>query len=323
MKTTTPGSAIPRLNPRLITLSIGFVLLTGCSTLGMYKADKNDVCYTQRVDLLDSRSYYAKSVVAGVIGGAIAGAATGALFAAIGGGNVGQGAAIGAGTLAVAGGIGAYYQAKQKDIADAQALAVSIQNDILKENGEIDRASIAFVKLRDCRFANAERIKSEYRTGRIKRDEAVKKLNDLKEKFEEDIKIAEEYGTKMSENMKEFQHASGQMLDRDPDARTLLVKAKNPPPTKPSSHYTCGKKTKTSKKSKGCFQKPENAPVQVKKTSVVEMALVAENNQLKQKDFGDTVSKSKDIAKAGKFDLDVKSDGPMGFLMPENMVCEL
>ncbi len=121
--------------------------------------------------------------------GGLVGAGTGALGALIGGGNVGTGALIGGGVGVVAGGVGGYYLAKQKDIADEQALAASVRSDILAANGEIDRTALAFANLRDCRFAAAKRIKSEYKAGRIPRDKAVKQLDELKHQFDEDIQI--------------------------------------------------------------------------------------------------------------------------------------
>ena len=113
----------PSKHNRKPLLIVSFCLLSGCSALNVHNDDKGDICYTWRSQLRDSEHYYTQSVVEGAVIGGLIGAGTGALGALIGGGNVGTGALIGGGVGAVAGGVGGYYNAKQKDIADEQALA--------------------------------------------------------------------------------------------------------------------------------------------------------------------------------------------------------
>lgn len=81
---------------------LSMAMLTGCSSL-QHKADKNDICYNQRAELLGSESYYAKSILEGVLLGAMTGAALVAITAAISGGNVGKSAGIAAGVGALGG----------------------------------------------------------------------------------------------------------------------------------------------------------------------------------------------------------------------------
>jgi len=115
---------------------IGVCLLSGCSALSVNYDNKNDICYTSRNELRQSEHYYSKSIVEGAVVGGLLGAGAGALGAFIGGGNVSTAALIGGGVGVVAGGVGGYYLAKQKDIADEQALVASVKSDILVENGE-------------------------------------------------------------------------------------------------------------------------------------------------------------------------------------------
>lgn len=345
---TTAFASIPKKSPRqpskLVLAALGVCLMSGCSTMGKHKTDPNDVCYTQREELAGSENYYAKSVAEGVAVGALGGAALGAATAWATGQNVGTGAAVGAGTGAVVGGVGAYYLAKQKVAADAAALASSIQDDILRENGEIEKASIAFAHLRDCRLAAAESVRADYRAQRITREQAESKLNDLKSKFLEDIDIAEDLGSKMGENMKEFQSASDQLLAQNSEAKTLFTDyqtrsaersrrkawADSHPPKKPPkkghkpvvedlpgtdfvAQAPCGKKkSKKACHPGGAGAKPSSPLV----ASSFEVAKATESGQLKQKAFKDQRDSAR--AEAGKaFTL----EGNVQLIAPENWYC--
>jgi hypothetical protein len=311
-------------------LIVGFCLLSGCSALSVHQDDKNDICYTWRSQLRQSEHYYAQSVVEGALVGGLVGAGTGALGALIGGGNVGTGALIGGGVGVVAGGVGGYYLAKQKDIADEQALAASVRSDILAANGEIDRTALAFANLRDCRFAAAKRIKSEYKAGRIPRDKAVKQLDELKHQFDEDIQISQQLGLKMGKQLTEFQDANNNILANDPNARAILyteklsaaenkIEQERPEVTKSSK--------KTSKKHKKASQPPsskvagkstQKVQVPAVKPVAVEVAHVTETNQIKQKAFVDQIDKAKAQAK-----VEFALEGSVSQVTPEILLCEL
>lgn len=311
-------------------LIVSFCLLSGCSALSTHSDDKNDICYTWRSQLRASEHYYAQSIAEGAAIGGFIGAGTGALAAVIGGGNIGTAALIGGLSGAVAGGVGGYYNAKQKDNADSQALAASVRNDILAANGEIDRTAVAFAKLRDCRFAAAARIKSEYKAGRVPRDKAVKQLDELKHQFDEDIKMAQELGLKMGQRLTDFQDANNKILEKNPNARAILNAEKlntvsttremvEPPEVVKSS------KNK-SKKNKKTYQAPAptiaNKSVNKTQTSgakpaAVEVAHVTETNQIKQKAFVDQISQAKAQAKVA-FSL----EGTVSLAEPETLLCE-
>jgi hypothetical protein len=311
-----------RVKPLLI---VSFCLLSGCSALNIHDDDKSDICYKWRSQLRDSEHYYTQSVAEGALIGGLIGAGTGALGAFIGGGNVATGAAIGGGVGAVAGGIGGYYNAKQKDIADSQALAASVRNDIITANGEIDRTSLAFSSLRDCRFSAANRIKSEFKAGRIPRDTAVKQLNALKSQFDEDIKIAQELGLKMGKRLTEFQDANNKILDNNPNARAVLYAEKaSTTEIKPEVIQEPTKNKKKSKKTKKTTTK-QSTPVVVSQSQVpavkpaaVEVAHVTETNQIKQKAFVDQIDNAKAQAK-NAFSL----EGSVSLISPETMLCGL
>ena len=318
---------------------VGFCLLSGCSSLSVYQDDKSDICYSARSELRQSEHYYAESIVQGVAVGGVAGAGLGALTAAISGGNVGSAALIGGISGAVVGGVGGYYLAKQKDISDEQSLAASVRGDILAENGEIDRTAVAFARLRDCRFAASERIKAEFKAGRISRDVAVKQLDDLRRQFDDDMKMSQELGLKMGGRLTEFQDANNKILEKDPNARAILnaeklsktqtVTATDVESTKPEPEVLKSTKKKTKKQLKTDQPSAPKAaeviaktPVPVAKTpatsSAVEVAHVTETNQIKQKAFVDQIDKAKSQAKAA-FSL----EGSVSLAAPENLLCGL
>ena len=311
-------------------LIVSFCLLSGCSALSVHEDDKNDICYTWRSQLRESEHYYAQSIVEGAVVGGLVGAGTGALGALIGGGNVGTGALIGGGVGAVAGGVGGYYLAKQKDIADEQALAVSVRSDILAANGEIDRTAVAFAKLRDCRFAAAERIKSEYKAGRVPRDKAVKQLDELKRQFDEDIQIAQELGQKMGKQLTEFQDANNKILNKDPNARAILNaeklsaaenKAEQGMPQRVKSSKKKSKKHKIASQppsSQVTGKSTQKVQVPVVKPAAVEVAHLTETNQIKQKAFVDQNDKAKAQAK-----VEFALEGSISQVTPEILLCEL
>jgi len=327
-------SQSPRRTFGFMLILLSLLVLSGCSSL-KHKSDPNDVCYTQREQLVSSENYYTKSVLTGVAVGAVSGAALGAITGLATGQNVGVAAAIGAAGGAVAGGLGGYFMAKQKVSADAATLAGTIQNDILKENGEIDKASIAFARLRDCRFAAADHVRADFQAQRSTREQALKKLEELKTKFLEDIEIAETLGTKMGENMKEFENASEQLLAQNAHARVLLQIEKTRAMAPPAVASKCGGKKKCKKvpvvasahaasapckKKKGCQAAPAPLAPPPAVAATVEVAKATESGQLKQKAFHDQYSNAKaEIPKA--FALDV--DGKVSLPLPEKMYCGL
>jgi outer membrane lipoprotein SlyB len=320
---------------------VGFCLLSGCSALNVSQDDQNDICYSSRGELRQSEHYYAKSIVQGAAIGGAAGAGLGALTAAISGGNVGSAALIGGISGAVVGGAGGYYLAKQKDISDEQSLTASVRGDILAENGEIDRTAVAFARLRDCRFAAAERVKSEFKASHITKDMAVKQLDDLKRQFDEDIKISQELGLKMGSRLTEFQDANNKILDKDPNAREILnaeklsktetVGGADVESIQPASEVVKSPKKKAKKQLKTNQSStaklnvsPEKsqvsvaAPVTPATSSAIEVAHVTETNQIKQKAFVDQVDKAKSQAKVA-FSL----EGSVSLIAPENLLCGL
>jgi hypothetical protein len=299
--------------------------------MSTYNDDKSDICYLARTKLRETEHYYAKSVAEGAVIGGLIGAGSGAIIGAISGRNVGSAALIGGLGGAFAGGVGGYYNAKQNDIADQQALAASVRNDILKSNEEIDRTSIAFAGLRDCRFAAAARVKSDFKAGKIPRDKAVKQLSELSGQFNEDIKIAQELGMKMGQQLTDFQDANNKILEKDPSAKAFLSEEKRNatrvataiPVEEPVVTKNKYRKQKTRQTPPPPVVAVSPTPVKTQvtttaKPAAVEVAHVTETNQIKQKAFVDQIGQAKAQAKAA-FSL----EGTVSLNTPATLLCGL
>jgi len=305
-----------------LLLALAAALLAGCAT--QFAEDVGDPCATERAELRGAQDYYTKSVLAGAATGAAVGAAAGALTAVLTGSNVAKGALIGGAGGAVLGAVGGYYKAKQQDAADAAALSGSILKDVQTENSEIDRATLAFARLRNCRFTAAQQVKSEFAAGRISRAQASSRLDEVKERFNRDLVIADEIGTKMTDRGREFEYASNQLVAADPNAKVYLtryplspvesqpatsssVKAKTSP--KARTPATVRTKTRVAKTPKAPPPPPSAAPV-------VAVAQETNTNQIKQKKYSNEMAVAK--AESSKaFSL----EGQVGLILPPCLAC--
>jgi outer membrane lipoprotein SlyB len=289
--------AISRFGTLASAIAVCASVLSGCSTMSGGGVDKNDVCAPQKAAFADSESHYGLSVVQGAVVGGLVGAGTGALVGALSGGNVGKSAAIGAGTGAVAGGVGGYFLEKQRNTPDPQALANTIQSDVVAENTQIDKATVAFAQLRQCRFAAADQIKADYAAGSLSHEEAVSRLDDQRKRFEADVAQAGQMGVKMNDKAKEFQYASSQLVKQDPQAQTVIAEeapAAKPSAKKPAAHHTLPPKSK----------------------AIVETAQASETNLTKAKTFDNDVVQAKADA-ASQFSL----QGTVGAVSHGTEVC--
>jgi len=213
----------------------------GCANTGgnifATAADANDVCGKQHAAFADSKSFYLQEVAQGALFGALGGAALGALGAAATGGNAGTGALIGGGSGAVIGGAAGYYNAQQKQNADRATLANSIYSDIDRASQEMDRASTTFGNLRTCRFAEAARIKGAVRSGQMTREQGVQLLADQKKRFDDELTLARQYGTKMAEQDQQFRFASDSLVKDDPEAQQILARRARAAPAAPATPH--------------------------------------------------------------------------------------
>ena len=264
-------TAVTRL---LVALPMVLGIVTGCvSTATTRPDDAGDSCATERAELRGAQDYYSRAIVQGAAIGGLVGGVAGWLV-----GDSKRATAIGAATGALAGGIGGYLMAKQRVATDAAALNDSVLRDVVGENQEIDKATLAFAKLRDCRFTSAAMVKEDFRAGRLTRGQAVTRLDDLRRRFDADLQIAEEVGAKMSERAREFSHASDQLVAQE-------------------SGVTSYAATST------------RAPASGSKSAAV--ANATQTNQLKQRAYADDVQVAKNKSQAA-FSL----EGQVGMTMP-------
>lgn len=193
------------------------MVLQGCAAPAGYTIAADDPCAANRQELKAIEDYFVQSVVQGAVAGALIGGLAGALI-----GGDAKSAAIGAGAGAVAGGLGGYFTAKQKASGDKTQLVSSVYGDVLQENQQIDKTTATFRRLSQCRFAAAQTIKSNFQSGRISRDEAVKQLDRQRSWFNEDVQFAENLGGKMNERSNEYAFASNELIKDDPNAQRTL-----------------------------------------------------------------------------------------------------
>lgn len=190
-----------------------------------------DMCSAQRTKLGTSESFFAQNIIEGAAVGAVGGALMGALIGAASG-DVGRGALIGAGAGLLAGGTYGYFQARSQNAADYGSLARTIGADASREGAEIDRATVTFLALKDCRFRQAETIKADLARGVITRPEAEARMAETRRLFDEELALAHELGANMDRRNEEMQAASTQLIQQN--AQVESYAAKLPPPVVPT-----------------------------------------------------------------------------------------
>jgi hypothetical protein len=190
--------------------------------------DPADTCGPQRADFAKSKTYFSDQIIAGVATGAVIGAAGGLVVGLITHTNIAASTAAGAGLGAAAGGAASYSQVMAERSKDQAELARNVNGDLVKEGDEIDHSIASFARLRECRFYEAARIKSEARAHRLERTAAIAQLGYQRDRFDEEIALAHQYGVAMAKRGTEFQDAAttiGQNSSPENAATVRLVKA--------------------------------------------------------------------------------------------------
>ncbi|HYD99991.1 MAG TPA: SH3 domain-containing protein, partial [Alphaproteobacteria bacterium] len=132
---------------------------------------------------------------------------------------------------AAVGGIGAYYLAKQNATSNPAELTQSIYSDVNAENQQLDRVTDIFRRLRSCRIATAQGIKTDFQQGRLPRDQASVKLAAVRALYQEDIQFTEALGGRIGERSDGYKFASDELLKTDPNAaQTLAARRAAEPP---------------------------------------------------------------------------------------------
>jgi hypothetical protein len=182
-------------------------------------ADSTDPCQNERSAFASSKTYFKDQIVTGAVTGATVGAGFGALTGLAATGNW-RGALIGGlagGAVGgVAGGTSAYYHTLSEHAQDQNELAYNMNQDLSRESEEIDHTAAAFGRLRACRFTQAQFVKDQAREHMIDRPTALARIAYHRDKFNEELNIAHEFGLTMARRSQEFQQAANELTTRPP-----------------------------------------------------------------------------------------------------------
>ena len=198
--------------------------LAGCQTPpsgpgASLAADPTDPCQGERAAFASSKSYFQDKIVTGAVTGAAVGGGLGALTGLAATGNW-RGALIGglagAAVGGVAGGTSAYYGTLAERARDQDELAYNMNQDLARESQEIDHTAAAFGRLRACRFAQAGLVKDQARAHMLDRPTALLRIGYHRDKFNEELNIAHEFGLTMARRSQEFQQAANELRTRPP-----------------------------------------------------------------------------------------------------------
>lgn len=201
-----------RIRPARLGMAVllGTSLLSGCGPGGLTTqsqrvsySDATDSCHAQVVALDSTGNFFG----ADILKGAAIGAAGGALIGGLVSGNW-QGALIGAGAGAVTGAAAGYWMAVQQQSRDQAAITAQVNSDLARENAQIDRTQIAFDQLSDCRFRQAEAIRTAYARGAMTRAEAEAQMSTVRARSQQDIALARRIDQQINSRGQQFDVAA-------------------------------------------------------------------------------------------------------------------
>lgn len=188
-------------------------MLAGCvstqaSRIGV--DDGRDACRAQVVALDSTGDFFGEDILRGAAIGAGTGAIAGGLLAAATGrrgSDILAGAAIGAVAGGIIGGTAGYIQARQRQAQDQAGLMMAVGGDLRAENAQLDRTQLAFNQLVDCRVLQAQRIRNDVRGGRLSRDQGLSLLSYQRDLMRRDVALARSINEKIGTRGAEFDTA--------------------------------------------------------------------------------------------------------------------
>ncbi|MBI5164798.1 MAG: hypothetical protein HY985_12960 [Magnetospirillum sp.] len=280
----------------------------GGGYLSTHSADPNDVCGAAHAELFNSRGYFERSITEGMLAGALIGALGGLAVGGARGKHAGQSALIGAGAGALLGGMGGYFQAKQQQSQDRDALATSIDKDLDNETAEIQRATVAIKKVSECRRGAALRIKADYKAGRMTVAEANTKLAQQKALFDAEMTEAEAIGTKIQSRRDEYNFAAEQVLSQDSDAKSAFEahKAREEAMARAAEEERLRKLKTGGKTGKTARVEPANLPsppANATTAKTLEVAVDNDNLNKRAGEYHGAIAEAKNVGTSGTFDL--------------------
>ena len=195
-------------------------------------ADQSDPCQNERAAFAGSKTYFQDKVVSGAVTGAAVGAGLGALAGLASGGNLKSaliGGAVGGTIGGVAGAGSAYYNTLAERARDQNELAYNMNQDLTRESTEIDHTAATFGRLRACRFGQAQFVKNQARSHVLDRPTALARIAYHRDKFDEELRIAHEFGLTMARRGQQFQQAASELRTRPPVAAQGAVATRAAP----------------------------------------------------------------------------------------------
>jgi hypothetical protein len=182
-------------------------------------ADSSDPCQADRAAFAGSKTYFQDQIVSGAVTGAAVGAGLGALAGLASGGNLRSaliGGAVGGTVGGIAGAGTAYYNTLAQRAQDQNELAYDMNQDLARESQEIDHTTATFARLRACRFGQAQFVKNQARAHLLDRPTALARIAYHRDKFDEEIRVAQEFGLTMARRGQQFQEAANDLRTRPP-----------------------------------------------------------------------------------------------------------
>lgn len=172
--------------------------------------DGRDACRAYVVQLDSTGNFFGEDILRGAAIGAGTGAiAGGVLAAATGrrGSDILAGAAIGALAGGLIGGTAGYLQARQRQAQDQGALVQAVGGDLRNENRQLEATQLAFNQLVDCRVNVANRVRQDVRARRISRDQGMALLTYQRDLLRRDVALARTINEKIGTRGAEFDTA--------------------------------------------------------------------------------------------------------------------
>lgn len=200
--------------------------------------DGRDVCRAYVVQLDSTGDFYGEDILRGAAIGAGTGAlAGGAIAAATGrrGSDILAGAAIGALAGGIVGGVGGYLAARQRQAQNQVMLMQAVGGDLRTENAQLDRTQLAFNQLVDCRVNTANRIRQDVRAGRISRDQGMALMAYQRDLMRRDVALARQINQKIGTRGAEFDTAIESIAPGTKGAMTARVGQPRPVTTRVSA----------------------------------------------------------------------------------------
>lgn len=189
------------------------VMLAGCVSTQAGRIgvdDGRDACRAYVVQLDSTGDFYGEDILRGAAIGAGTGAIAGGLLAAATGRrgtDILAGAAIGALAGGVVGGVGGYIAARQRQAQDQGGLVQAVGGDLRNENRQLDATQLAFNQLVDCRVNAANRIRADVRSGRMSRDQGMALMTYQRDLMRRDVALAQQINQKIGTRGGEFDTA--------------------------------------------------------------------------------------------------------------------